>query len=245
VRSENIFFFGLTYYIRSEMQHWITAGARVNKSAMKHATMVARVDKRPFEEIYEECVEMESRILIAALERGLDLRERCAEIINARAIPLTYAIGISPKIGIDFQSFADNVQKYLEKPCFNGEITYSFEQRGKDDSEIGRGFHVHIVAEMKQRSKGEVLRDSKLMWAPFADLNCIKVEMLKQAINKTQALSYITDYTSKDGHKILTQDTDTKWREQMGLSPFYTGGPVKYIGPQRSSGSPPFLVDMN
>lgn len=221
------------------MQHWITAGARVNKAAMKHATAVARVDKRPFEEIYDECIELESRILMAALETGLDLRERAAEIISARAIPLTYAIGISPRPEIDFQSFADNVQKYLEKPCFNGEVTYSFEQRGKDDSELGKGFHVHIVAEMKQRSKGEVLRDSKLMWAPFADLNCIKVDTLKSGTDKTQALSYITNYTSKDGHKILTQDTDTKWRNSLELLPFYTGGPIKYIGPQRSSGSPP------
>lgn len=227
------------------MQHWITAGSRVNKSAMKHASLIARVDKRPFEEIYDECIELETRTLMAALETGLNLRERAAEIIQARSIPLTYAICISPKEGIDFQFFADTLQKYLEKPCFNGEITYSYEQRGKTEEETGRGIHVHIVAEMKQRSKGEVLRDSKNIWAPICDASFIKVDMLKSASDKTQAISYLTNYTSKDGHKELTQIQDTKWRQMMGLLPFYTGGPTKYIGPQRSSGSPPLLIDMN
>jgi len=210
---------------------------------MKHATLVARVDTRPFDEIYEECKEMETRTLMAALETGLDLRDRAAEIILARSdrIPLTYAIGISPKPGIDFQYFADTVQKYLEKPCFSGEITYSFEQRGKDDSERGKGFHVHIVAEMKQRSKTEVLRDSKTMWAPLADANCIDVEMLKTGTDKAQAISYLTNYTSKNGHKELTREQDEKWRKTMNLLPIYTGGPIKYIGPQNPSDSPRLL----
>jgi hypothetical protein len=52
----------------------------------------------------------------------------------------------------------------------------------------------------------------------------VVVDDCKKQTNVANALSYIEQYTSSDGHKIVIKEWDEKWRQQMGLDATYTKG---------------------
>jgi hypothetical protein len=117
---------------------------------------------------------------------------------------------------VSFDDFQQKVIEYLGRSCF---ISYdcAFEQKGESDETLGSGFHCHIVAKMKQRSKGEVLRDtlSSFKQVEWIAPNCIQILPTKNGRELVQ--NYLIDYKSEDGHKEVTRVWDDKWREQHAI----------------------------
>lgn len=137
----------------------------------------------------------------------------------------SYMITIRPDDKkIDFPTFMIEVEQFVKRKCFLNYV-YSFEQKGTDPMSLGSGFHVHIVADMKQRSKSEVLRDTLSSWKSWIDnglvaANCIDVVTTKNAEALVQ--NYLIDYTSDDDHKEVTKSWDEMWRSGCGIDPLYT-----------------------
>lgn len=75
---------------------------------------------------------------------------------------------------------------------------------------------------MKQRSKTEVLRDTVSTFKCCTSANCIQVDILKTKNDLENTVKYLTEYTSDDNHKIVTQPHDAAWREMWGLQHTYT-----------------------
>lgn len=121
---------------------------------------------------------------------------------------------------ITFHKFYELVSKYIARNCFI-DWKLTFEQKGDDDKSLGTGFHVHILSHMSQRSIGEVLRDTKSTFKHCTAENCIDVKKFTDKNSVDQITSYITEYTSKDGHKIVTRKWDEKWRKTMDLKDLY------------------------
>lgn len=120
---------------------------------------------------------------------------------------------------VTFIEFKEKIDKLVARPCFI-DSTISYEQKGECLEDIGIGFHVHIVAKMKQRSKGEVLRNivssfSKWISENKISSNCIQVDITSNPEKLIQ--NYLIEYQSDDGHKIKTKNTDALWRANMGL----------------------------
>lgn len=136
-----------------------------------------------------------------------------------------YFITIRPdESKIDFNSFYERVRKYCERK-FMKTYTLSFEQKGIEDKDIGKGFHCHIVANTTHRSKGECLRDTKSSFSGIAAENCIDVQTTK---NPNEIIDkYLTEYESEDGHKEPTKEADTKWRASEQLESKYTTVPPR------------------
>lgn len=136
----------------------------------------------------------------------------------------SYMITIRPDhTKIDFFDFKQHVEQFVTRKCFV-EYKYSFEQKGTDPMSLGHGFHVHIVAKMKQRSKSEVLRDTLSSWKEWIDkgfiaANCIDVITSKNGDALVE--NYLLEYKSDDGHKELTQSWDELWRTGMSLQRLY------------------------
>lgn len=119
---------------------------------------------------------------------------------------------------INFKDFFEKVRKFVNRK-FMLKYSLSFEQKGTDDASIGLGFHVHIVANTRHRSKGECLRDTISTFGTCTAHNCIQVDTTKtpdDIINK-----YLLEYESNDGHKIITKETDELWRSKYGIKPIY------------------------
>lgn len=139
--------------------------------------------------------------------------------------PSAYFISIRPDdTKVSFDEFRQKTLEFVTRKCF---VSYalSFEQKGVLPSELGKGFHCHIVAKMNQRSKGEVLRDLKSTWRTWIQddrlaPNCIDVKVTKNPEQLVQ--SYLIDYKSDDEHKIATKSMDDLWRTHEGIEPLYT-----------------------
>lgn len=141
-----------------------------------------------------------------------------------------YYITVRPdtkKVG--FVEFYNDVRKFVERKCF---IDYkvTFEQVGVTEETLGEGFHVNIVASMKQRSKGEVLRDTINTFKRYTIANAIQVQTTRNPDEVVE--NYLVNYESKDGHKAPTQQWDAAWRVREGLANLYKspdGMPIKSI----------------
>lgn len=140
-------------------------------------------------------------------------------LVAPQNIVRTWFITIRPdEKKISFVDFKDVVEKYVKRKCF---ITYaySFEQKSEDEETLGKGFHAHICANMTQRSKGEVLRDTQNTFKHCTAKNCIDVQLCKDPV--TLINNYLVEYKSDDGHKEKTKDSDRLFREQQGLQALY------------------------
>lgn len=110
-------------------------------------------------------------------------------------------------------------------------FTLSFEQKGTTTETMGHGYHTHIIATMKQKSKGEVLRDTQSSFQHTTAPNCIDVSLCKNPEEVVQ--NYLIDYVSNDNHKITTKEYDSIWRTSLNLQATYIELPTSLSSPGR------------
>lgn len=139
-----------------------------------------------------------------------------------------FAITVRPREETDFNLFYHLVQKLLQRKCFV-DWTASFEQKGTSEDTLGSGFHVHIVATMTQKSKGEVARDVLSTVGACCEEQGVHVVLAKTPDAYIQ--NYLIDYNVDDGHKECTKAWDAMWREREGLLSLYKNE----MGPRISS----------
>lgn len=168
-------------------------------------------------------LQMHKREFIEVLELSSELHQTFLEF--KQPTDKRYFITIRPSAKAIFadsdtrQGFHSKVIDFLSRKCFV-EYTAQFEQKGVSEETLGKGFHVHIVAKMTQRSKPEVLRDTLSSWKVWIEEgwiadNCIQVETSSNGEALIQ--NYLIEYKSKDDHKIETLEWDEKWREANNL----------------------------
>lgn len=132
-----------------------------------------------------------------------------------------YFITVRPRPDVEWNEFYTLTQKYLKRACMI-EYTYSYEQKSIEGT--GEGFHIHIVANTKHKSKGQCLRDTKSTFNRVCADNCVQV---KTTYNPNDIINnYLINYIAKDEHKELTKDGDRIWRERIGLLPIYRSSAV-------------------
>lgn len=212
-----------------------TLASRINKSIRKQTDMTARnfgvgsQDKSAIETIREKVKEMHISEFDDNMELAIDLMLRYKEIAirkglisDGNKVKQTYFITIRPDDkSIDFEDFYTLVSKFVARKCFVW-FKLSFEQKGKTSEDYGKGFHCHIIANMRQRSKSEVLRDTISTFKCCTSANCIQVDLLKNSDDVENTMRYLTEYESDDGHKKETMDADKEWRRLNSIQDLYT-----------------------
>jgi len=144
----------------------------------------------------------------------------------------TFMITVRPENNkIKFHQFYNLVAGFVQRACFI-EYSLSFEQKGITEETLGNGYHVHIIANMKQRSKGEVLRDTISTFSNCTAAHCIQVDICKNANETIQ--NYLIDYKSKDDHKEVTHEWDNKWRTKLNLLNLYKNNLHKWDTEERA-----------
>lgn len=167
-------------------------------------------------------LELDMRLGIRMMKKFKEIAVEEGLYGDKEHVKCTYFITIRPDFtSISFADFYTLVEKFVARKCFLW-FKLSFEQKGLEPEEYGKGFHAHIVAYMRQRSKTEVLRDTVSTFKGCTSSNCIQVDILKSQSDVDNVVGYITDYVSDDDHKIQTRNADELWREQVGLLPQYT-----------------------
>lgn len=233
--------------------NFYTLAAKMNRTIAKETDRMSRIERRGYDQdnsdLRQIATQMEMNKFRSNVELGIDLMLIYKDIatekgLYADKVKKTYFITIRPKCTITFDEFYNNVKQYVDRKCFiNYQLT--FEQKGTSDDTLGYGFHTHILAQMKQRSKGEVLRDTISAFKKLCEPNCIQVDIIKNESDYNNTLSYITEYTSDDDHKIVTKEWDEKWRIKNNLENLYTNAcPIKSNGQAISFSETPKLLTM-
>lgn len=210
--------------------NFFTAAHREDRELLKMKKQWESIhNEYPSEEVcnkFEEQLDAKfERVYKRAVRRMLMARQINEEMgLTSSTANRTYMITIRPECKkISFNKFFTEISNFVQRKCFL-DYQLSFEQKGMSLDTLGHGFHVHIVAHMTQKSKGEVLRDTKSSMGcnkPNAWIidNCIQVDVCKNPNDTVQ--NYLIDYNSKDGHKIQTKEWDDIWRSNIGIKNIY------------------------
>lgn len=200
---------------------------KAKKDAMKFANAMEECGKdykEEYQKIYQSALDSEMKKFEEYLEFSSRLHERYLEVCGSAKGDREYFITIRPDTTMcEFIDFRMKVEKFLERKCFIS-YTYSFEQKGECLEDLGKGFHVHIVAKMKQASKGNVLRDTLSSWNDWITTgkiaaNCIHVLPTKNGEKLIN--DYLIEYKSDDEHKEPTKQWDEIWRSNNSLQNLY------------------------
>lgn len=180
--------------------------------------------KDVYSRTYQSALDLEMHKFEEYLEFSAQLHEKYTELCGSAKGDRQYFITIRPDTTkCEFLDFKSKVEKFVSRKCFL-EYTYSFEQKGTSPEALGEGFHVHIVAKMKQASKGNVLRDTLSSWNDWISKgliapNCIKV--LPTNNGEKLVNDYLIEYKSDDEHKEPTKPWDEIWRADNSLQALY------------------------
>lgn len=160
-------------------------------------------------------LDQEMRKFTEILKIASDLNDIYRETIKAKS---WFFITIRPDVKrIDFGSFYRQVCKYISRKPFI-EFSLTFEQTGSGET-LGDGFHIHIVADTRWRSKGECIRDTYTSFKDMLEINCIDVRLTKNPNDIVE--NYMIAYDSKDEHKIIHKNDDSLWRTLYNLRSIY------------------------
>lgn len=137
-------------------------------------------------------------------------------------------VTLRPKVG-DFESFKNHFEKTFLPIMEFDKYRYAFEQKGIDDATSGEGYHVHLIAHMpKYVQFKDLMRKAKSQWAKY--LLCKNGTEVPDAfidiskISSKGMFSNIRSYIEGDKlekEKLPAVKQDAKWREVVGLKPFY------------------------
>lgn len=208
------------------------------KSCVNRAKKEARSAANTFEQLgqdpkeiylrtYQSALDLEMKKFEEYLEFSSKLHEKYTELCGSAKGDRQWFITIRPDTTkCEFLDFKSKVEKFVSRKCFL-DYTYSFEQKGECPEDLGKGFHVHIVATMRQRSKGELLRDVLSSWNDWIskDLiapNCICVVPTNNGEKLVN--DYLIEYISDDEHKAPTKSWDEIWRSNNNLHGLYKKG---------------------
>lgn len=209
-----------------------SATAKAHKTATKLADgqFNSLINPDEWNELYEQSFKIACNGTLHEIRRMKKMKEIIEEEFNelmgieTKEVP-GFFITIRPDdTKCNFIDFKDKCLKLVQRTCFK-EYALSFEQKGTSPEDLGKGFHCHIVAKMKQRSKGEALRDITSSFKTWIDQgmiapNCIDVCITKnpeELVNR-----YLIAYDSDDEHKTLTKSWDDLWRQHNEVLPLYT-----------------------
>lgn len=190
----------------------------------KYADKIAEMgDPEEYDTTYCECFQTKYNIEMNRFKKILEISSNLDKLFKEYTFTEKgFFITIRPLSG-DFELFKNMCFKFVERKCF---LSYamSFEQKGIERETLGEGYHCHIIGSMTQRSKGEVLRDTKSSFAKLINENIltpagIQVEYCRDT--EKVKTKYLIEYVSKDGHKEITKIWDAIWRTQLNLKSIY------------------------
>lgn len=123
-----------------------------------------------------------------------------------------------------FTDFLVQTFKYLDREMF---IMWkaAFEQKGNTTEEIGTGYHVHIIAQLKDRYHlSRVIKDTKSTWDKFLGgyvpdpfVKAVKLTSIKEL----QIKSLYINGNKSDKDKKQAVELDPVWRKSINIQDSY------------------------
>jgi len=153
-------------------------------------------------------------------EQKVELKKQTATKHNNGYLFIT----INPKPEVELKDFLKLLKKISCKTCFD-ECVYVLEQRGSDESSIGKGFHAHMLVRRNLsykpiKLKQNVKNSCKKIVGNIHNENQLNLQTIGEDFAKDKQ-NYIIGNKTGDG-KDIKQDYDKVWRKKEGIA--------KYLG---------------
>jgi len=136
-----------------------------------------------------------------------------------------FFLTINPKPSVALGEFIKVINKLMSKKWLDNYL-YVYEQRGEDLSELGKGFHFHLIFKKpKTLCYRHILRELSNSSKSLCDTSNPGVFNLKSISEeeKERKIVYITGRKADDA-KHLKQDMDIIWRQNNNLLSHYNIG---------------------
>lgn len=132
-----------------------------------------------------------------------------------------YFLTVNPCEKIKLEEFIKVIKKAMAKTWISYYV-YVLEQRGENETELGKGFHTHIIFNKGIKNNKVVLEMSNT-FKKMCDVSNFHFFNLKSIGDEEhkRKLEYITGIKADDA-KHLKQEMDVIWRKKLGLEKYYT-----------------------
>jgi hypothetical protein len=134
---------------------------------------------------------------------------------------------ITPNPRITLQMFFNVITKMMSKPWITN-FLYVFEQRGKDEGECGKDFHLRaIIKKPLNKSYSHMLRELSSTANKVCDSSCPTCFTIKAISERECQLSliHLTD-VKPDDTEYQKHAIDIIWRQQNNLKNYYNLGMI-------------------
>ncbi len=114
--------------------------------------------------------------------------------------------------------------KYLTRSMFTS-YRYAYEQKGETTEDIGKGYHIHIIAHCPNYlKKTQLIKDTKSTFNKFCNGEVpdafVQVDYVKTLDHYNNIHAYMSGYKADDW-KDKACAMDKPWREKLGLEDSY------------------------
>jgi len=132
-----------------------------------------------------------------------------------------YLITVNPKPEVSLPLLVKQVDKYVSRKTCTA-VEWAYEQRGEDESQMGKGHHVHLIVQKPEKMRNKYFQDQtratfeKLVGNPetHVSIKPFKIEEL------SKIRGYLQDIKA-DEKKHLKQEFDKPWRVINNLKEYY------------------------
>lgn len=135
-------------------------------------------------------------------------------------------ITVSPRPDVLFQDFINTVNKLFSKVWLKNYI-YVFEQRGDNEDNIGKGFHIHGLLYRDGKKFSDIRREIISTIKKVVDINVYSAYEIKLVKDDDDNVKKIMNYMLGDKaeeYKHPKQAMDKVWREKNNILSYYSKG---------------------
>lgn len=130
-------------------------------------------------------------------------------------------ITINPNNTVNDRLFMEKAEKAFKKVWIVNYV-YVIEQRGENEEELGKGFHIHALIDKGDYRFSHCVREFKTSFNRMCDtsnIHCFNVSYCKD-IDISKRLNYMLGQ-KKDESKWKKQEFDIVYRKENGFKPYY------------------------
>lgn len=184
------------------------------------------------DDLYERAVASEFN----ALERALKLKPKLDELLTKYNITTQKPAKLSKNLFwitlrpsdehshrfAEFKTIVTN--NYLTRSCFNS-YKYAWEQKGETPDTMGKGYHIHILAQCPNYlMKTQLIKDTKSTFKKFCNGDVPEAFIQVEYVRTYEHLNNIRAYMSgikSDEWKEPACELDKPWRKKYNLDDLY------------------------
>lgn len=154
-----------------------------------------------------------------AMKRVRALMEDNSVITKRTSKETVYWCGVRPPDGVDVGKFITACKTWMDLH-FQGQVFMTLEQKGLDVEHLGDGAHMHALIIPKLKNIAVIRRESLSHFKKCGVTFFYNTTTTKGT--EDNIMTYMTEYRSKDEHKVVSESMDVLWRNSWNIPGMYT-----------------------